>query len=162
MTKSVRTPGERVRGCPTCRKCGAQLESKKRRESGLCLQCAGGGSLCPLRDCAGAIALKSLLEKRGLTQQQFADEIGGEVNLVGKWCRGAWRPQTYWQRLLEERYQIPRSAWPPKKRGGHPRSEAQRGAQRLVEVQFVGPGKVRRVREHPCSITSPACKGGGR
>jgi len=124
--KHTRILGPSRHGVPLCSGCQSRtLQSKKRRSSGLCLQCAGGGSPKPLIDCAGAIALRALLSKRGITQAQFAAEIGGNTNLVGKWCRGAWRPQTYWQALLENRYAIPRACWPSK------RSFAR---QRLIEV----------------------------
>lgn len=133
--KHVRIEGPKKHGVPLCGKCGLRtLQSAKRRAIGLCLECAGGASLKPLRDAPGPIALRALLEKRGITIRALALELGIHENNLQKWARGNWSPQGYFRRLLAERCQIPEKAWPPQKRGGRRPDEARKPKQRLIEV----------------------------
>jgi len=133
----VRSVGPRKHGLPLCSKCQSRtLQSKKRRAIGLCLECAGGRSKRTFAECAGAHALRSLLAQRGLTIRQFAAEFGTGENNVGKWARGCWRPQIHYRKLLEERYQIPVSAWPCQKPSKRKPAKSVESKQRLIEVKF--------------------------
>lgn len=135
MMTRARIEGPKKHGYHVCAQCGKQLESKKRKAAGLCLQCAGGGSGRPLRECAGSHALRALLAKRELTIRAFAAEIGVQEGLVGAWCRGNQRPCGFYQRLLERGYEIPSNAWPRQRVNGGRHQPQPVSEQRLVEVR---------------------------
>jgi len=132
--RHVRIAGPRRHGVPLCRRCGnVQLESKKRRELGLCLQCAGLGSKRPFAECAGSHALRSLLKQRAITRQALADEMGVPVACLAMWLLGRGRPTRFYRSMLDRDYEIPTTAW-PEMNCGRRRAESTAPKQRLVEL----------------------------
>jgi transcriptional regulator with XRE-family HTH domain len=68
--------------------------------------------------------VKRLRERMGLTQEQFAREVGVTFSTVNQWENGHRRPQPYLlKRLLEMEASLEQQNWAAKKSEGKPKHE---------------------------------------